>query len=203
MDSSVKPSPGDFRHYNDLSLIPEEAWRLLADGATNRRAAAHTPVFASIGKDGRPNARVVVLRGRDPKTRILRVHTDQRSDKVRELEASAHAQMVVYDPAAKIQLRLNGDVSLHRNDEVRDQAWAGSGRSSRECYQVTLAPGTEIADPTEAVFDAGQTDDGANHFMVIHLSVTSFEWLYLAASGHRRARFTWDEEAWQAQWLVP
>jgi hypothetical protein len=29
------------------------------------------------------------------------------------------------------------------------------------------------------------------------------EWLYLAAKGHRRARFTFDGEQTTYQWLVP
>ena len=61
MDSSMQHPADEPGHYNDLSQILDEAWRLLADGVSNRHALSHTPVLASVGRDGRANARVVVL----------------------------------------------------------------------------------------------------------------------------------------------
>ena len=46
-----------------------------------------------------------------------------------------------------------------------------------------------------------ESEKGYENFTVIQCKVKSFEWLYLAAKGHRRARF--DLENDKRVWLVP
>ena len=46
-----------------------------------------------------------------------------------------------------------------------------------------------------------QSDDGFKNFTVILCRIKSIEWLYLAAKGHRRAKF--DLETDKESWLVP
>ena len=46
-----------------------------------------------------------------------------------------------------------------------------------------------------------QSELGYKNFTVIQCKVKSIEWLYLAAKGHRRARF--DLENNKDYWLVP
>lgn len=79
---------------------------------------------------------------------------------------------------------------------------------SRECYQVIQAPGTIISDPLDTSFDRGEDKEGRVNFQPIFAHVRSIEWLYLAASGHRRALFKMNNvDAHQysvdMQWLVP
>ncbi|NBR79124.1 MAG: pyridoxamine 5'-phosphate oxidase, partial [Alphaproteobacteria bacterium] len=60
---------------------------MLERGAADRRSAFHTPTVATIGLDGRPRLRTIVLRACDTANRSLRFHTDARSDKINELRA--------------------------------------------------------------------------------------------------------------------
>ena len=46
-----------------------------------------------------------------------------------------------------------------------------------------------------------QSEDGYKNFTVIKCKIMSVEWLYLAAKGHRRAKF--DVETSKNAWLVP
>ena len=46
-----------------------------------------------------------------------------------------------------------------------------------------------------------QSDDGFKNFTVIKCNIKSIEWLYLAAKGHRRAKFNLDTK--KSVWLVP
>ena len=46
-----------------------------------------------------------------------------------------------------------------------------------------------------------QSEEGYKNFTVIQCKIKSIEWLYLAAKGHRRARF--DLENNKDNWLVP
>ena len=46
-----------------------------------------------------------------------------------------------------------------------------------------------------------QSEEGYKNFAVIQCKIKSIEWLYLAAKGHRRAKF--DLESNKDTWLVP
>jgi len=46
-----------------------------------------------------------------------------------------------------------------------------------------------------------QSEEGYKNFTVIKCKIKSIEWLYLAAKGHRRAKF--DLETNKNVWLVP
>lgn len=190
--------------YDDLDATLAEAWRLLVSGAGDRRTGFHTPVLASVRGDGRPAARTVVLRSVDPDLRSLRFHTDRRSMKFEELAAEPRVSMHFYDPTAKAQLRVDGLASRHAADELADLAWRQTRPMSRVCYRVSPAPGLPIENPTEAVTEgAGENADGRENFAAITVAVETIEWLYLAARGHRRARFRWQDGALDATWLVP
>ena len=44
---------------------------------------------------------------------------------------------------------------------------------------------------------------GYENFCVIQTFITSIDWLYLAAKGHRRARFNLKNESVEKKWLIP
>ncbi len=72
--------------YDDLAGCLAEAWRRLEEGAAHQ-SGFHTPALATIGRDGAPRLRTVVLRGVDRAARSLRVHCDARSAKAAEIAA--------------------------------------------------------------------------------------------------------------------
>jgi pyridoxamine 5'-phosphate oxidase len=192
--------------YDGLDETLAEAWRLIARGVADRRSPFHHPVAATLGLDGFPQARTVILRGCDAAGRTLRFHTDARSRKAEEIAADARAALHFYDPGAKIQVRVSGAAALHRDDAVADAAWAGSRVFSRQCYGIAPGPGTPVAAGgaftlPDATDDA--TSTGRAHFAAVTVRIMRLEWLYLAAQGHRRARFTWSREGVTAEWLAP
>ncbi len=75
------------------------AFGRLAEGARDGRSPFRTPALATLGRDGAPQLRTVVLRGFDPAARSLSIHTDRRSAKVAELAADPRAALHVYDAA--------------------------------------------------------------------------------------------------------
>ena len=191
--------------YDDLDSTLAEAIACLAAGVRDRRDPFHTPTLASIGLDGAPKVRTVVLRGWDADTRTVRVHTDRRTPKVAELRANPATAVHMYDARRKLQLRLGGTVSLHADDAPAAKAWAATRAMSRLCYQVTRTPGSRVSDPADVASDADATGQGVDHFLVLNIVVSQIEWLYLAHAGHRRAAFGWDGDAgrWAGHWLVP
>ncbi len=191
----MKPRPA---FADDLAATREHAFALLARGVADRRSAFHTPTLATIGADGAPRLRTLVLRGFDAPTRTLRLHTDLRAGKCAELAADPRAALHIYDAHAQLQLRLSGRAVLHAHDAVAEAAWAASREFSRMCYAIGPAPGTPIDAPPAAPSDAAA---GRPHFAVLALRFDALEWLWLDASGHRRARFAFDPDS--ATWLVP
>lgn len=180
-----------------LNEIPGLAWSMLADGAARGRAPFHTPVLASAG----PDARTVVLRVADRATRTVVCHTDQRSPKVAALAKHDAVVWVFYDPDAKVQVRLRGQVTLHHGDEIAAARWDASRPGSRRCYQNPLAPGADVDMPESALPDPER--DGYLNFTVVRCTVDVMDWLYLHALGHRRARFTWHDGDWRGTWIAP
>lgn len=191
------PRPG---FADDLDETLAEAFRLLARGVADRRSAFHTPTLATIAADGAPSLRTLVLRGFDAPTRTLRLHTDARSAKFAELTRDPRAALHAYDPGAHIQIRIAGDATPCRDGAAADAAWARATPNSRLVYAQAEAPGTRLADPALPPF----TGNARAHFATIELRFHSLEWLWLAASGHRRARFTWDGAVRTgADWRAP
>lgn len=191
----MKPRPA---FADDLAATQAHAFALLARGVADRRSAFHTPTLATIGADGTPRLRTLVLRGFDAATNSLRLHTDARAAKAADIKADPRAAMHVYDPAAQIQLRLSGTAVLHHDDAVSAAGWAASREFSRMCYAIETAPGSIATEPPVAPRDALA---GQPNFAVILFRFTVMEWLWLDAGGHRRACF--DVATGGAHWLVP
>ncbi|HMS20672.1 pyridoxamine 5'-phosphate oxidase family protein [uncultured Sphingorhabdus sp.] len=204
---------GEAAFYNDLHLSIAEARRLIEAGADSRHAAAHHPVVATIGSDGSPSQRVMILRHVDWQKRCLRFHTDARSTKLEDLAKNSTASVLIYDPEPKIQLRLSGSAIVHREGAAFDAAWHQSTNFARRCYLAEQAPGIVVAQPTSGLpewVEGRQPDDAEiaparDNFAILLFTFHSLEWLYLANSGHRRARWQWDSAAadWCGNWLAP
>ena len=195
----MKPARPAFA--DDIMASLHEAFRLLADAVPNRRSPFHTPTIASLDDTGAPSLRTVVLRGFDAEARALRFHTDRRSDKARGIARDPRVMMHFYDAALHVQMRVAGRATLHLDDAVADAAWAGSQRSSRMCYAAPDASGAVVPAPPAAPQD---TEIGRPHFAAVVIGFHRLEWLWLAAAGHQRARFIWDEAGnLTADWIAP
>ena len=198
------PSPV-FSDHLEASLA--RAFDILASAASDRRAAMHTPSVATIGLDGSPRSRTVVLRHFDGIGRSLRFHTDIRSEKYKELQRDPRLSALFYDVGEKLQIRLNGHATLHASDPIADQAWSSSQAMSRHCYATEPAPGSSIVAGGDFTLPKGRelTDAGRPHFCAVQLHFSRLEWLWLGSDGHRRALFDWRDptSAPEMRWLVP
>jgi hypothetical protein len=188
-------------HAATLPACLDEAFRRLAAGVKDRRCAFHTPTLATTGLDGAPEIRTVVLRGFDGTQRVVLLHTDARSRKVASLLREPRCAVHLYDAVAALQLRLTGRCTVHSNDGIAEGAWRASRPASRKCYATERTPGSPVPEPPQAPTDP---EMGRAHFRVLCIRFDRLEWLHLSAGGHRRALFTWrDDAALQCTWLVP
>lgn len=186
-------------------------WQALEEGARNRRSPAHTPVVATVDEGGAPDQRVMVLRAVDRVAATLRFHTDARSPKTAQLATSGTAHVLIYLPDEKLQLRLSGTARVVREGLEVDAVWAASTRFARRCYLAGAAPGTALAAPGSGLplsVEGREPDDGEliparANFAVVMVDVARIDWLRLANSGHRRAVFERNGDAWVGHWVVP
>ena len=191
-------------HYESLEETLDTSMKILEDAIENRRNVFHTPVLSTFS-DSKINSRVIVLRGFDPVKRTLRIHTDSRSRKIKDISENSDATLLGYDPDLKIQLKLHGSIDIHYQDNIADLAWRDSQEMSKVCYSISESPGKEIDDPGKYDVDSENINlnEGYKNFAVINFHFNSLEFLYLRSSGHRRSIHVWEAEELISSWMVP
>ena len=195
-------------YYEDFKEIKKKIWLMLDDAVTNRSSTFRIPVFV-CGDQKDFDGRIVVLRKSDKSNHLLQFHSDIRSDKITKLKNNKNASMLFYDKEEKIQVRLKVECNINHDNEITKESWSKTGHISRKCYLVDNGPGTESQNPTSGLkpefdnyeFTMEQSEEGYKNFTVIQCKIKSIEWLYLAAKGHRRARFDLINN--KESWLVP
>ena len=195
-------------YYEDFKEIKKKIWLMLDDAVTNRDSQFRIPTFI-CGDQSSFDGRIVVLRKSDQQNRLVQFHSDIRSDKIEKLKKNPNAAMLFYDKEEKIQVRLKVECTVNHNNDVTKESWSKTQHISRKCYLVDNGPGTESDIPTSGLkpeldnfeFTMEQSEEGYKNFTVIQCKVKSIEWLYLAAKGHRRARFNLETN--KDTWLVP
>lgn len=179
----------------DLGALHAQVWTRLVRGVHDRHAPARHPTLATIGADGMPQARTVVLRAADTSSATLYIHTDTCSAKVAELRDNPRAALHVWDAAAHLQVRIESEVAILQGAEVTD-IWTRVPVPSRTAYGSTPAPGQPI--PDALGYDKSPDPD---RFGVLRLSVRAIDAVHLGPE-HRRARFV-RGDGWAGQWLAP
>ena len=187
--------------YDQISETLRTAELILDDAVENAKTLFHTLVLSSHDED-KIVSRVVVLREFNSKERYLRFHTDARAPKIKHFKKNSNASLLGYDPALKIQLKLQGSVDVYFNDDVTKLSWNESTTRSKKCYSVEGGSSLKIENPSEYDLKDGNIEDGYLNFAVLKFKYTSLEFLYLKSSGHRRAIHSWNEGL-VSNWLVP
>ena len=195
-------------YYEDFTEIKKKIWSILNNAVTDRSSQFRIPIFI-CGDQSDFDGRIVVLRKSDKQNNIVQFHSDIRSDKIKKLKKNNKASMLFYDKKEKIQVRLKVECTINHDNEITKESWLKTGHISRKCYLVDNGPGSESPTPTSGLkpkldnfeFTMEQSEEGYKNFTVIQCKVKSIEWLYLAAKGHRRARF--DLETNKDNWLIP
>ena len=195
-------------YYENLEEIQNKYWSMLDNAVTNRESPFRIPVFICTNQD-RADGRIIVLRKSDRENNLLQFHTDLRSQKVEILKKNKHASLIFYDKEEKIQLRVKVECEINNQNSITEISWKKTQHISRRCYLTDSAPGTASNNPTSGMiseledfdYTMQQSEKGYKNFTVIRCKIKSIEWLYLAAKGHRRAKF--DLVNSQNTWLVP
>jgi hypothetical protein len=192
---------------DDLEAIAAFTWAELVRGASDGDSRFRHAQLATIGAEGWPQSRTVILRHADVDRREIGFHTDRRSTKAAELAANTSVAIVAYDRPLGLQLRLWGQAELHVKDGRAAEAWTALYPPLRTPYRARYAPGRPLeapaaADPKKTARSPANPDAGFENFAFVAIRVVRLEWLALRPAGHRRARFEWNA-GWEGHWLAP
>ena len=195
-------------YYENLEEIQNKYWSMLDDAVTNRASPFRIPVFICAHQN-EVDGRIVVLRKSDRDNNLIQFHTDLRSPKVDILKSNNKASLLFYDKEEKIQLRVKVECEINNQNSTTKESWKKTQHISRRCYLTDSPPGTTSKNPTSGMiskledfdYTMEQSEEGYKNFTVIQCRVKSIEWLYLAAKGHRRARFDITND--NQNWLIP
>jgi pyridoxamine 5'-phosphate oxidase len=195
-------------YYENFTEIKNKIWVMLNNAVKDRNSPFRIPVFICGNQDDF-DGRIVVLRKSDQSNNLIQYHSDIRSGKIAKLKSNKNASMLFYDKEEKIQVRLKVECTINHNNDITKESWLKTGHMSRKCYLVDNGPGIESDIPTSGLkpeldnfeFTMKQSEVGYKNFTVIQCKVKSIEWLYLAAKGHRRAKFNLETN--KNSWLIP
>lgn len=191
--------------------ILKKIWKHLDLGVLEREHPFHTPVFASIGADGAPHARTIVLRRFWRKAPRLAFHTHSEAPKISEIRLNPQVAFSLYHPQEKFQLRVKALAQIHTDDDLADAQWLETGFFSRRAYtcaapsQVSRKPTSGLPDGlTQQNYTETDPEAGRANFAVISASVCSIDCMELDVRGHRRSLFIWNADGeMEAKWLTP
>ena len=194
-----------------LETLHETVWSVLQNATASRKHPFHTPAIANVSS-GIPSARTVVLRHADPEERTLTFHTDTRSQKIIDLERDPQLQWLFYDPHAGTQLGITTVATVHKDDDIANQAWADSPLFSRRCYLSRYAPGAPLDAPESGIpveFESrrpteSETASARPNFAVVRCRALTLHWLLLRATGNLAATIRYGESGdVDARWVAP
>src|SRR5512132_3423485 len=139
----------------DLPADPIAQFERWFDDARRARVIApNAMTLATVGADGQPSARVVLLKGVD--RRGLTFFTNLASRKCRELEANARAALVFWWGPLARQVRFEGPVEPVDQDEA-DSYFATRPRGAQigawASPQSSVLPSREVLERAVAGYD--------------------------------------------------
>ena len=191
--------------------IFEDIKRNLTRGVKDRKHTFHTPVFCNIDSENSIESRVVVLRQFDSPNMVLNFHTDFRSPKILSLQQNNNSSFVFYDHKLKIQLRIKTTSVINNQNNITEEMWEKTKLFSRKCYLTEKAPSSNTNLPEDGIDESlrgkepslEESEKGYKNFTVVQNQIEEIDWLYLAASGHRRLKIIIKEKAPSFQWIIP
>ena len=174
--------------------IQQRIWVELQRAIHDRHHEWRTPVLATLGLDGLPEARTVVLRQVDAQLANMAFYTDSRSPKIAELGATPHASLVFWSKRLSWQLRVRVQVVIHTSGKQVTEAWERVRQSpAAGDYLSAAAPGAVLPDapalPNASALPAPIAIPAnlSHHLSIVSMRVLDMDWLELARTGHRRA----------------
>lgn len=150
--------------------------------------------LTTLASDGSPHSRTVVLRDFNPEVMTLKIYTDSRSTKVKELKNDSRAELLFYDSNQLLQLVLRVQLVM---TEVSDEFFDQLPAQSKKDYTGLDLPGTTIKGPDQVQYNFERP-----HFTILGFQILQLEYLKLKRPNHIRALFQ-SKDNWSGKFIAP
>lgn len=201
-DSLITPLPavGD-----PIELL--QTWRADADREETQDPSA--ACLATVGENGAPAARMVLVKAIDANGLVF--YTNTKSRKGRELKGNPKAALVMHWPVLGRQVRVEG-MAVLVSDEEADRYFASRPRGSQisawASAQSSVLPGglEELSQQFEETSEqfSGRPVDRPPHWTGYRITVDRIEfWRHRDDRLHERLRFVRTRNGWQHDRLAP
>lgn len=145
-----------------------------------------------------PELRTVIKRNFDVHSRVITFYTDRRTPKCEQIQADSKVGLLFYHPKKKIQLRVYGQATILSDDTTEDHkavAQATNSKSKSD-YMTTLTPGS-LLNGNHIIYG------DELHLAVVQILISEMDIVLLSNQGHQRSRYTFQNDLWEEQLLVP
>ena len=184
-----------------------QTWR--TDAGREETQDPSAACLATVGKDGAPAARMVLVKAIDASGLVFYTNTESR--KGRELKDNPKAALVMHWPVLGRQVRVEGAATLV-SDEEADRYFASRPRGSQisagaSAQSSVLAGGlAELSRQFAEISGqfSGRPVDRPPHWTGYRITVDRIEfWRHRDDRLHERLRFVRTENGWQHERLAP
>lgn len=178
-----------------LDILRKEAIEEVKFGYLKKKYPTKHTYLATI-RANKPVVRTVILRDCIDEIDPL-FYTDARSFKVEDLKHNENASALFYNPKKLIQIRLEGQLRLLKDDDLIKKHREKALSISKKDYTSCFSPGEEISNPDALEYLK------SDFFQGIYLQVEKIEYLKLKRPNHIRCEFNKKDNAWSNRFLAP
>ena len=197
---------GKVPSFDDPTRCYEGVAHELREGVTSPQHPFRLFTLATIGIDGFPEARTLVLREFDESQRRIEFHIDARSPKMEQLRYDSRVTLLFNDVLSRWQLRIRGRAEIHHLDDVAEASWKTTRSTSRGNYASPYPSGSIISDeevwvpPKEIPDDAKEV---SANFVVARSYFQVLDIYMIRDSGHLRYKLQWQNNVWNLIRIAP
>lgn len=187
----------------NLESLEQAIWEALTDSTQQNNGEFRYLHLASVNAANEAESRVVVLRDVVQSNHLISIHTDFRSDKVRQIQTNPIVSFSVYGAKSRIQLRLKGRGEiLHKNQQTA-AALGQLSLEAKKTYGLTLSD-SGLGSKDMQLKGIYQAETVEENFVVLQVCITELKYLHLGAAYHTAAVFSYNEgKSVSNSWVMP
>ena len=187
-------------HQNKPDEIFKEELNDLHSAVKDAGHDYHLFTIATVN-DKTPEIRTVVLRDFNIKKYQISFHTDARSPKYSQVKSNPAISALFYSTQKRTQLRIHGNATICKDQNLLNTLWSKLNKDSRECYQGEVPPSGNIP-KSKIINDTSSVMSGFENFSRVSIEISTIEILRLHHLGHKRLLCDVLKDPIDFQWIA-